>query len=198
MTASTAMDALTHAVEAMTSTMSNHMTDGLALKAIRLIYENLPLVLANGRDEKARLNMQVAATSAGLAFTNSQVGLVHAMAHSIGALYHAPHGAICGVLLPGVMRYNAEFAPDKLAQVAHALGVKVAGLSDKEAALAGADAVEALLKQAGHPLKLSELGVPQDGAVMCSFHAMTDPAIRFNARPVRDPNDLITLFNRAF
>lgn len=198
LTASTAMDALTHAIEAMTSTMSNHMTDGLPLKAVRLIYENLPLVMADGKDEKARLNMQVAATTAGLAFTNSQVGLVHALAHSIGALYHVPHGAICGVLLPGVMRYNAEFAADKLAQVAHAMGVRVAGMSDKDTALAGADAVEDFIRKSGHPARLQELGVPQDGAVVCAFHAMTDPAVRFNARPVRDPNDIINLFNRAF
>jgi aldehyde dehydrogenase (NAD+) len=123
---------------------------------------------------------------------------VHAMAHSIGALYHAPHGAICGVLLPGVMRYNADFAADKLGQVAHALGVSPAGKQEKDLALAAADAIDALLKKIGHPTRLRDLGVPQDGGVMCAFHALTDPAVRFNARPARDPNDVIQLYNQAY
>ncbi len=84
LTATTAMDAMTHAVEALTSTMSNRICDGQALHAIRLIGENLPAAVDDGRNEKARLNMQIAATMAGWAFTIAQVGLVHAMAHTLG------------------------------------------------------------------------------------------------------------------
>jgi aldehyde dehydrogenase (NAD+) len=198
LTMNTAMDAMTHAIEAATSNMSNDMTDGLALKAIRLIKDNLPLVLADGKNEQARLNMQVAAVSAGLAFANAQVGVVHAMAHSIGALYHAPHGAICGVLLPHAMRYNVDFATAKLVQVAHALGVNPAGKQDREVALAAADAIDALMQKIGHPTKLRDLGVPDDGAVLCAFHALVDPAVRFNARPVKDPNDVVQMLTQAY
>jgi acyl-CoA reductase-like NAD-dependent aldehyde dehydrogenase/alcohol dehydrogenase class IV len=118
----TAMDALTHAIEAMTSILANEICDAQALHAIRLIRENLPLVAADGRNEKARLSMQIAATMAGWAFTIAQTALVHGMAHTVGTLHHVHHGAACGILLPKVIRYNADHAADKLALAAQALG----------------------------------------------------------------------------
>jgi len=198
MTVTTAMDAMTHAVEAMTSTMSNPICDGLALQAIRLISQNLTIVAEDGQNEKARLNMQVAATMAGWAFTVAQVGLAHGMAHTVGALHHVPHGAACGIVLPGVMRYNVDHATAKLAQVAQALGVNTAGMSERDAALAAADAVEALMKKVGHPMKLSEVGVPQEGLPICAFHAMADTAVIFNARPVNDPGEVLKLYTEAY
>jgi aldehyde dehydrogenase (NAD+) len=198
MTISTAMDALTHAVEAMTSTMSNPICDGMALQAIRLIHENLPIVVADGSNEKARLNMQLAATTAGWAFTIAQVGLAHGMAHTVGTLHHVPHGAACGIVLPKVMRYNVDYAAAKLAQVADALGVNTAEMSESEAALASADAVEALMKKVGHPTRLRDVGVPEDNLPVCAFHAIADTAVIFNARPVNDPNDVVQLFNEAY
>jgi alcohol dehydrogenase class IV len=198
MTISTAMDALTHAVEAMTSTMSNPICDGMALQAIRLIHENLPIVVADGSNEKARLNMQLAATTAGWAFTIAQVGLAHGMAHTVGTLHHVPHGAACGIVLPKVMRYNVDYAAAKLAQVANALGVNTAEMSESEAALASADAVEALMKKVGHPTRLRDVGVPEDNLPVCAFHAIADTAVIFNARPVNDPNDVVQLFNEAY
>ena len=197
-TVSTAMDAMTHAIEAMTSTMSNKICDGMALQAIRLINENLPLVVTEGKNEKARLNMQLAATMAGWAFTIAQVGLAHGMAHTVGALHHVPHGAACGIILPKVMRYNVETSAEKLAQVAHALNVNIANMSEREAALAAADAVEALMIKVGHPMRLRDMGVPQENLAVCAFHAMADTAVIFNGRPVRDPNDVIQLYNQAY
>jgi aldehyde dehydrogenase (NAD+) len=198
MTVSTAMDAMTHAIEAMTSTMANKICDGMALQAVRLINENLPLVVANGEDEKARLNLQIAATMAGWAFTIAQVGLAHGMAHTIGTLHHVPHGAACGIVLPKVMRYNVDDAADKLAQVAWALGVNTAGMSERDAALSAADAVEALMTKVGHPLRLRDVGVPEENLAICAFHALADTAVLFNARPVSDPNDVIQLFTQAY
>ena len=198
MTVSTAMDAMTHAIEAMTSTMSNKICDGMALQAIRLIKENLPLVVADGKNEKARLNLQVAATMAGWAFTIAQVGLAHGMAHTVGALHHVPHGAACGIILPKVMRYNVETSADKLAQVAHALNASTANMSEREAALAAADAVEALMVKVGHPMRLRDLGVPEESLPVCAFHAIADTATIFNGRPVRDPNDIIKLYQEAY
>jgi alcohol dehydrogenase class IV len=197
-TVSTAMDAMTHAIEAMTSTMSNKICDGMALQAIRLINENLPLVVTEGKNEKARLNMQLAATMAGWAFTIAQVGLAHGMAHTVGVLHHVPHGAACGIILPKVMRYNVETSAEKLAQVAHALNVNIANMSEREAALAAADAVEALMIKVGHPMRLRDMGVPQENLAVCAFHAMADTAVIFNGRPVRDPNVVIQLNNQAY
>ena len=149
MTVGSAMDALTHAVEASMSIMANPICDGQALHAIRLISENLPLVVADGNNEKARLNMQIAATMAGWSFTIAQVGLAHCMAHTVGTLHHVPHGAACGIVLPKVMRFNVDHAAPKLARVAQALGVDTSGMTERDAALAAADAVEALMEKVG-------------------------------------------------
>jgi aldehyde dehydrogenase (NAD+) len=198
MTVTTAMDAMTHAIEAMTSTMANKICDGMALQAIRLINENLPLVVANGKDEKARLNLQIAATMAGWAFTIAQVGLAHGMAHTVGALHHVPHGAACGIVLPKVMRYNVDHSTYKLAQVAQALGVNTAGITELDAALAAADSVEALMQKVGHPMRLREVGVPEENLPICAFHAIADTAVIFNGRPVGDPNEVLKLYTEAY
>lgn len=198
LTATTAMDAMTHAVEALTSTMAQPICDGQALQAIRLIRENLPKVVANGRDEKARGNLQIAATMAGWAFTIAQVGLAHAMAHTVGILHNVPHGAACGILLPKVMRFNVDYAADKLAMAAQALGVNTAGMDDREAALAAADAIEMLMKEAGHPMRLQDVGVPEEGLDMAAFHAIADVPALFNARPVNDPQEVLELYKQAY
>jgi len=198
LTVTTAMDAMTHAIEAMTSIMSNLICDGMALQAIRLINENLPLAVKDGKNEKARINLQVAATMAGWAFTIPQVGLAHGMAHTIGALHHVHHGAACGILLPKVMRYNVDHSADKLAQVAQAMGVNTTGMSERDAALAAADAVEALMKKAGHPLRLRDVGVPEENLAICAFHAIADTAVIFNGRPVSDPNEVLEVYKQAY
>ena len=93
--------------------------------------------------------MQIAATMAGWAFTIAQTALAHGMAHTVGTLHHVHHGAACGILIPKVMRYNVDHAADKLALVAQALGVNITGMAVRDAALAAADAVEALMKDIG-------------------------------------------------
>jgi aldehyde dehydrogenase (NAD+) len=120
------------------------------------------------------------------------------MAHTIGALHHVPHGAACGIVLPKVMRYNIETSAHKLAQVAHALGVNTKGMKDNEAAMAAADAIEALMKKVGHPTKLRDVGVPEENLPICAFHAIADTAVIFNGRPVNDPNDVIKLYQEAY
>jgi alcohol dehydrogenase class IV len=197
-TATTAMDAMTHAIEALTSTMSNHICDGQALHAIRLIGENLPVVIADGRNEEARLNLQIAATMAGWAFTVAQLGLVHGMAHTMGALHHVPHGAACGIILPAVMRFNADHAAARLALVAQALGVNTAGMAQREAALAAADALEALMRKVRHPMRLRDMGVPEDGLKVSAIHAVSDSANLFNARPVNNSKDILSIYREVF
>jgi aldehyde dehydrogenase (NAD+) len=198
LTATTAMDAMTHAVEALTSIMAQPICDGQALQAIRLIKENLPRVIANPKDEKARNQLQIAATMAGWAFTIAQVGLGHAMAHTVGILYNVPHGAACGIVLPAVMRFNVDFAADKLAMVAQAMGVNTAGMDDKTAALAAAAAIEKLMKESGHPMRLRDVGVPEDGLDVAAFHAICDTAALFNSRPVSDPGEVAALYKQLY
>ncbi len=198
LTVTTAMDAMTHAIEALTSTLANHICDAHALQAIRLIRENLPLVVADGKNEQARLNMQLAATMAGWAFTIAQVGLVHSMAHTVGILHNVPHGAACGIILPQVMRFNVDYAADKLALAAQALGTNTASMTEREAALAAADAVETLMKNAGHPMRLREVGVPEEGLPMAAFHAIADTPALFNARPVNDAMEVLELYKQVY
>jgi alcohol dehydrogenase class IV len=198
LTVTTAMDAMTHAVEALTSIMAQPICDGQALQAIRLIREYLPRVVANPKDEMARNQLQIAASMAGWAFTIAQVGLAHAMAHTLGILYNVPHGAACGIVLPAVMRFNIGFAADKLAMVAQAIGVNTAGMDDKTAAGAAADAIENLMKETGHPMRLRDVKVPEDGLDMAAFHAICDTAAIFNARPVGDPGEIAALYKSVY
>jgi aldehyde dehydrogenase (NAD+) len=199
LTVTTAMDAMTHAVEAMTSIMAQPMCDGQAMQAIRMIRENLPKVIADGKDEHTRNQLQIAATMAGWAFTIAQTGLAHSMAHTLGIMHNVPHGAACGIALPAVMRYNLDFAADKLAMVAQAMGVDTSGMDQRAAALAAPDAIEKLMKECGHPMRLRDVGVPAgvdyDGL---SFHAVCDSTTMFNARPVGDPAEVAALYKQLY
>jgi alcohol dehydrogenase class IV len=198
LTASTAMDAMTHAMEALTSTMANPICDGQALQAIRLIRENLSKAVADGRDETTRGQLQIAATMAGWAFTVAQVGLAHAMAHTVGIMHNVPHGAACGIMLPKVMRFNVDFAADKLALAAQALGIDTGGMEERQAALAAADAIEGLMKETGHPMRLRDVGVPEESLSLAAVHAIADSAALFNARPVTDVQEVLNLYQEAY
>ena len=182
MTAATGLDALTHAIEAYTGRAANSMSDSQALHAIRLIGRWLPRAVTHGSDLEARANMQTAATLAGWAISSSTVGLVHAMSHTIGARHGVPHGIGNGVLLPHVIRFNGGLPATgaKHLDVAQALGVKVD--APEKAAVAAADAVDALLRACNHPTRLSEVGVPKDAIAACSAIAITDLAASSTAR----------------
>ena len=169
----------------------------MALQAIRLIRQNLPPVIADGSDEQARLNMAIGATLAGQAFTVAQVGLAHSMSHTMGVLNHVHHGTACGIVLPKVMRFNVDHAAAKLAQVATALGVDTADVSERDAALAAADEIESLMQAVGHPTRLRDLGVQDGDFQMAAFHAIADTPTLFNARPVNGPDEVMALFEEA-
>ncbi|MFN7950103.1 MAG: aldehyde dehydrogenase family protein [bacterium] len=197
MTASTGFDALTHAIEAATSRISNPISDSQALHAIRLIARWLPVCVENGADLEARGQMQSAATLAGFAVASAQVGLVHSMSHSIGARCGVPHGTGNGILLPHVMRFNVGACVDKMARVAEALGATRDGMSEREKADAAADAVAALLVRCGHPTGLREVGVTEDVLGDCASLAIVDITGLFTARPVKDPGQVVSLYEGA-
>jgi Alcohol dehydrogenase, class IV len=121
-TAHTGMDALTHCIESIHSTENNPISDAFALHGIRLIKDNLPRAIENPQDLEARQNMQVAAMMGGAAFTNAQVGIVHAIAHSIGAIYGIPHGLANSLILPYGMMFNLPECP-RYKLVAEAFGI---------------------------------------------------------------------------
>ena len=143
LTATTGMDALTHAVEAYIGRSTTKGTRAAAIEAVQLIFANLPEAYFNGHDRDARANMLRAAYLAGTAFTKSYVGYVHAVAHSLGGRYGIAHGLANSVLLPVVLKAYGPAAWKKLAELARAVGVSSAA-SDEEAAKAFIEAIEAM------------------------------------------------------
>lgn len=174
LTAATGMDALTHAVEAYVSTIATPITDACALKAITLVSENLRTAVKNGKDEDARNNMAYAEFLAGMAFNNASLGYVHAMAHQLGGFYDLPHGVCNAILLPHVQEYNSQVAPGRLKDVAAAMGVDVAGLSDEEGAKKALDAINALSKDIGIPSGLAEIGAKEEDIPTLATNALKD------------------------
>ena len=161
-TAASGMDALVHAVECYTCTRANNFSDALALEAMRLIVGNLGTAVKRGSDKEARNHMSEGALLAGIAFGNSGVAMVHALAYPLGSRFHVPHGVANGLLLPYVMECNLPANLPKYAIVARMLGVKTEELSLQEAAEQGVEAAKALVADVGLPLHLRELGVPQE------------------------------------
>lgn len=174
--ADSGFDALTHATEAYVSVYANDFTDGLALHAIKLIFENLENSVLVG-DAKSREKMHNAGTIAGMAFGNAFLGIVHAMAHVIGSTFHIPHGRTNAILLPHVIRYNGQdpskvspwakyekyIAPERFQEIAKALDLPHS--TPEEAVEAYARAVEDLRNAVGIPASFKEAGVLEDDFV---------------------------------
>ncbi|MDB4444589.1 iron-containing alcohol dehydrogenase [bacterium] len=197
-TAFTGMDALTHAVEAVHALQRNPIADGLALQAIRLIATYLHHSVQNGDDLLARGQMQIAATMAGMAFTNAMVGLVHAMAHSLGARFGVPHGVANAILLPHGMRFNMAACADQYALVAEAMGVSKPETSDDKSAEEAVKAIEELNKKIGLPGRLREVDVPREGLKDCAELSLSDGAIVYNPRPVFEAEEVLDVYEEAW
>lgn len=174
LTAATGMDALTHAIEAYVSTAATPLTDAVALKAITLINTYLPKAVENGDDIEAREQMAYAQFMAGMAFNNASLGYVHAMAHQLGGFYDLPHGVCNAVLLPHVQRYNAQVVPQRLADIAQALGVNTEGLSALQGAESAIAAIEQLAKKVAIPAGLKALDVQEKDIPTLSDNALKD------------------------
>ena len=196
-TADTGFDALTHALEAAVSIFSSPYTDAFCVQAARMIFENLPAAVANGNDLVARAAMANAATMAGFAFSNAFLGVNHAMAHAIGARFHIPHGRANALLLPHVLRYNAEIptkfmpapgyatyvAPQKYAQMGRIL---FGGHGEQEQRKRLFDAVDRLADQVGMPRSLKDAGVLESDFLRAlpevTMAAYADVTMRTNPR----------------
>lgn len=182
LTATTGMDALTHAIEAFVSSSSSPVTDALASKAIKLIAEFLPRAVRDGSDRQAREQMAYAQYMAGMAFNSAGLGYVHAMAHQLGGLYGLPHGVCNAVLLPHVMTYNLQSQLQKLSDVARYMGCDVYGLETRHAAISGIKAVCRLMLEVGVPPSLTELGVKTDDIPTMAANALKDACAATNPR----------------
>ena len=161
LTASTGMDALTHAIEGYTTLGANTITDMFNLKAIELIAKSLRGAVENTKE--GREGMALGQYRTGMGFSNCGLGIVHSMAHSLGAVYDTPHGVANAILLPTVMEYNAEATGEKLREVAIAMGVEgVDKMSQEEYRKAAVDAVKKLSQDVGIPADLKAIVKPED------------------------------------
>ena len=175
LTAASGIDAVTHALEAYASMMATDYTDGLALRALKLLFDNLPAAYENGpRDPKARENMANAATMAGMAFANAFLGVCHSMAHKLGAFHHLPHGVANALMIDEVLRFNAEEVPPKMgtfpqydhphtlaryAEIADYL--KLGGSTDQEKLEKLIEAIDTLKERVGIQKTIRDYGIDE-------------------------------------
>jgi len=196
LTASTGMDALTHAVEAYVSVLANPVTDACAIGAIKLISQYLPQAVANGDNLFARDKMAYGEFLAGMAFNSAGAGVVHALAHQPGALLNKPHGTCNAILLPHGCSYNLIACSERYADIAVAMGEDITGLTATEAGAKGIEAMIKLSASVGIPTSLSDIGVKESDIELLSDKAFNDVCCLFNPRKVKR-DDLVMLFKKA-
>lgn len=184
--AHTGMDALTHAIEAYTASLRSNFTDPLALKAIEMV--NMHLVNSYKGDMEARGEMHEAQCLAGMAFSNALLGIVHSMAHKVGAVFHIPHGCANAIFLPYVIKYNRKACEDRYANIARHIGLK--GESERELTDALIDLINKFNKELNIPSSMKAYGIEEDdfkaNLKFIAHNAVLDPCTGSNPREIDD------------
>jgi alcohol dehydrogenase class IV len=186
LTAATGMDALVHAIESFVGAHANPISDSLALQAIDMISNNLRDATYNGSDLDSRGQMLIASCIAGVACSSSggSLGIIHALAHGLGAAFELHHGTTASILLPYGMQFNSVAVPNRFARIARAMGVNSGGRPEEDVIADGIDAVRLLAVDCGLPTRLRALGVPEDALPAIAEAALGDAAISANPRRV--------------
>ena len=193
--AATGMDALTHAVEGYITKAAWKMTDMFHMEAIKLIFENLPKAV-NEKDEKAIENMALAQYIAGMGFSNVGLGIVHSMAHQLGAIYDTPHGIANAILLPYVMKYNGEVCFERFREILIALGVDAKDFSKEEVIGKFVKMISDLSREVGIIQGVRDVGGKESDLEMLAEKAMNDPCTPGNPRnPSKE--DIIKIYTEA-
>ena len=195
LTASTGMDALTHAIEGYSTLGAWELTDMMHLKALEIISRSLRKAVEN--DPQGREDMALGQYIAGMGFSNVGLGVVHGMAHPLGAFYDTPHGIANAVLLPYVMEYNAEYTGEKFKYIAEAMGVDTTNMNQAEYRAAAVNAVKQLSKDVGIPEKLHEIGVKEEDLQALSESAFADVCTGGNPRPCT-VESILGIYKTAF
>lgn len=195
-TAYTGIDALVHSIEGYTASLSQPISDSLALSAIELIHDNIRKAYANGKNVTARYNMMLGSMLAGIAFGNSDVASVHCMGEAMGGLYDTPHGLSMAVCLPYCIEYNIISNPEKFAKIAQALGETTAGLSTLEAAQKCVSAVKKLLEDLNIP-SARTIGLKKQDLSRLAEAAAANVAVESNPR-ILDKQDFLSLFQKVY
>lgn len=197
LTAATGMDALTHAIEGYITKGAHALSDLLCWNSIKFIADNLEKAVKNGADDAAREGMAYGSYVAGMAFSNVGLGIVHSMAHPLGARYDIAHGVANALLLPFVMEYNMSACKKKYGDIARAMGVDIKGKTEGEAAQAAVDAVKKLSKAIGIPQTLSEIGIKEEQLPQLARDALIDPCTGGNPKDVT-VEDILAIYKKAF
>ena len=195
LTAATGMDAMTHAIEGLITKGAWELSDMFEIKAIEMIYRNLPIAVEDPRNPVGRDGMAVAQYVAGMAFSNVGLGVDHGMAHPLSALFDVPHGVACAMLLPTVMRFNMPAAKEKYVEIAKACGVYEIGMSTDEAAEAACKAIEELSAKVGTNKRLTDLGIKESDISALAEQAINDVCTPGNPRSVTK-QDIIDLYHQ--
>ena len=194
--AATGMDALTHAIEGYITKGAHIISDMFEIKAIELIAKHLRGAVANKNLEDME-GMSIAQYVAGMGFSNVGLGIVHSMAHPLGAVYDIPHGVANALLLPTVMEFNMSACIDKYGDIARAMGVDTTGMTKEEAAKAAVEAVRQLSKDVHIPQTLREINIPESGLPKLSKDALADVCTGGNPKDVT-LEDIEKLYNIAY
>ena len=193
--AATGLDALTHAVEGYITKGANLMSDMFHLEAIKLIFANLENAV-NKKDPAAIEKMSYAQYIAGMGFSNVGLGIVHSMAHQLGAVYDTPHGIANAMLLPYVMKFNGKVCADKFKDILVALGEDVKGLTKTQVIEKFVEKIRALSKAVGVTQTIADYGCKKEDIEMLSQKAMDDACRPGNPRDV-ELSDFVALFKEA-
>lgn len=203
MTASTGMDALCHAIEASSCLQKNPISDAYAAAAIAMIRDNLKKAVQDGKNKEARLALSNASMMAGAAFSNSMVGIIHAIGHALGGVCHVPHGDAMTILLPYGMEYNKEKAEDIYGELLlHLAGAEVyASAAKEERSQKAIDAVRKMSRElheiCGLPVRLQDVGVKKEDFEAVARTAMNDGAMIVNPRQA-GKEDIIRILEAAY
>ena len=196
-TAFTGMDALTHAIEAFTSSIAQPPTDALALSAIKLVLKHLPVAVGRGDNIKARDGMLQASLLAGIAFNNAFLGLAHAIASPLGGHFHVPHGLANAVMLPYVMEYNLPTAVRRYAEIGRALGLQAVGDTPRAVAEKTVAAITQLARDINIPEKLSNIGAKEELLPLVARDALKSIQLKFNVRNASE-KEILVLLQKAY
>lgn len=195
--AATGMDALTHAIEGYITKAHWTMSDMYHMQAIKLIFANIEKAV-NDKDTEAIENMALAQYIAGQGFSNVGLGIVHSLAHQLGAVYDTPHGLANALLLPYVMKYNGEVVYDRFKNILKELGINVSNLNSKDEIIkAFTDEIRRLNNSLGIPDKLSKINVKKEDIPMLAKKAMDDICTGGNPRET-SAEDIEKIYSEAF
>ena len=194
--AATGMDALTHAMEGYITKAGWLIPDMFHINAMSLIYKNLERA-ANDKDEKAVEKIGYAQYIAGMGFSNVGLGIVHSMAHSLGAYFDTPHGVANALLLPHVLKFNGQVCPELFRNMGNAFGLDMANTTDEEAVQKVVDAVKELSIKLHIPQTLKEIGIPKEMLPTLAEQALHDACTPGNPREVTK-EDILALYKEAY